>query len=122
MQTLTREEHAALVAQLEADEARIRAAVGAADTPPASPKQPEAQDQVDLADDEVMQRQDDAMLDHYRTELADIEAARARLKAGRYGICTECQLAIPYSRLQAYPTARRCMACQRRYEQLFARD
>ncbi|WER44694.1 TraR/DksA C4-type zinc finger protein [Cupriavidus sp. WKF15] len=121
MQTLTRRELAALVAQLEADEARIRAAVGAADTPLASPKQPEAQDQVDHADDEAMQQQDDAMLNHYRAELADIQAARVRMKDGQYGICTECQQAIPYSRLQAYPTANRCMACQRRHERPFAR-
>ncbi|CAG9166026.1 RNA polymerase-binding transcription factor DksA [Cupriavidus laharis] len=122
MHALTKQEQAALAAQLDADEARVRAAVGSADSPLAPMGQAEARDEADLAEEEVIHRQDDAMLEHYRMELADIEAARARMKAGQYGICTDCGQAIPYSRLQAYPTAKRCTACQSRHEHLYARD
>ncbi len=49
-------------------------------------------------------------------ELTDVEAALARIAAGRYGICLECGDAIAPDRLQAWPTAKRCIACQTRYE------
>jgi RNA polymerase-binding transcription factor DksA len=49
-------------------------------------------------------------------ELRDIAAAEARLAAGRYGICIDCGTAIGFKRLDAYPTAKRCIACQQRRE------
>lgn len=55
-------------------------------------------------------------------ELRDIDAAFARVKAGSFGICTDCGADIPPQRLLAYPTAKRCTACQERHEQLFAQE
>ncbi len=46
-------------------------------------------------------------------ELQDILAAEARLAAGTYGICIDCEEPVPYARLSAYPTAKRCIRCQR---------
>ncbi|MGX6566661.1 TraR/DksA C4-type zinc finger protein [Cupriavidus necator] len=54
--------------------------------------------------------------------LADIDAARARMQHGQYGACIDCGEPIPFSRLQAYPTAKRCTACQSRRERLYARQ
>lgn len=45
-------------------------------------------------------------------ELQDIIAAESRLAAGTYGACIDCSLPIPYARLAAYPTAKRCLRCQ----------
>ncbi|MCC7326839.1 MAG: TraR/DksA C4-type zinc finger protein [Burkholderiales bacterium] len=45
-------------------------------------------------------------------ELQDIIAAQARLAAGTYGTCIDCGTPIPYARLTAYPTAKRCLHCQ----------
>jgi RNA polymerase-binding transcription factor DksA len=45
-------------------------------------------------------------------ELADVEAALARMSAGTYGECTDCGEAIAPARLRAYPAATRCIACQ----------
>ena len=45
-------------------------------------------------------------------ELRDILAAERRLAAGTYGACIDCGDAIPYARLAAYPTAKRCVRCQ----------
>ena len=45
-------------------------------------------------------------------ELREIEAALARVKAGRYGICAECGAPLPLARLGALPYARNCMACE----------
>ncbi len=48
--------------------------------------------------------------------LREVEAAQERMKEGWYGRCEECQEEIPYERLDAYPTARRCMLHQELYE------
>jgi len=45
-------------------------------------------------------------------EVRDIVAAEARIAAGRYGVCIDCAALIGYSRLAAYPTAKRCLQCQ----------
>ena len=49
-------------------------------------------------------------------ELRDIVAAEARLAAGTYGLCSDCGVPIPYARLAAYPTAKRCLRCQQHHE------
>lgn len=49
-------------------------------------------------------------------ELRDIAAAEERMAAGRYGICIDCGTQIGFKRLDAYPTAKRCIACQERRE------
>ncbi|WP_395700010.1 TraR/DksA family transcriptional regulator [Aquabacterium sp.] len=49
-------------------------------------------------------------------ELREIDAALARLAAGRYGLCTECGEPIEAARLQVQATAARCMGCQRAAE------
>lgn len=49
-------------------------------------------------------------------ELQDIFAARKRMADGTYGICIDCGVAIPYGRLEAYPTAKRCLECQQKHE------
>ncbi len=50
-------------------------------------------------------------------ELADVELALERLQAGRYGSCVDCGAQIPEARLDAYPTAKRCLPCQQKHEQ-----
>jgi phage/conjugal plasmid C-4 type zinc finger TraR family protein len=45
-------------------------------------------------------------------ELRDIVAAEARIAAGTYGTCIDCGAPIPFARLAAYPTAKRCLRCQ----------
>ncbi len=49
-------------------------------------------------------------------ELRDIEDALERIAEGSYGTCTTCGKDIPLPRLQAQPTARRCVACQEQFE------
>jgi len=61
-----------------------------------------------------------AVVDRHLEELRDLEAAQLRLAMGSYGTCADCGGHIGYRRLSAYPTAKRCMACQERYEQSHA--
>ena len=49
-------------------------------------------------------------------ELQDIHAAQARLADGTYGVCIDCGEPVPFARLLAYPTAKRCLACQQTHE------
>jgi RNA polymerase-binding protein DksA len=53
-------------------------------------------------------------------ELQMLEAARARMKEGSYGICINCGQDIGYARLRANPAAERCIQCQTLYEKTHA--
>ena len=57
-----------------------------------------------------------AINEHETAELGDIEAALERIQAGTYALCTDCGVGIPSARLNAYPTAKRCIVCQTRKE------
>jgi DnaK suppressor protein len=61
----------------------------------------------------ISERNDEfAMNEHETAELGDIDAALERIQAGTYGICADCGVSIPPARLNAYPTAKRCIDCQ----------
>ena len=45
-------------------------------------------------------------------ELRDIDGALQRIATGTYGICIRCGEPIGRARLEAYPTAKRCLTCQ----------
>jgi DnaK suppressor protein len=49
-------------------------------------------------------------------ELTEVEAALARIADGSYGTCSDCGDAIGWPRLNAQPTAERCIACQEKLE------
>ncbi|MGR8942566.1 MAG: TraR/DksA family transcriptional regulator [Gammaproteobacteria bacterium] len=53
---------------------------------------------------------------HYLLEIRDIESALLRIAEDEYGICIDCDRPIYFKRLLSYPTAKRCLACQRLYE------
>jgi RNA polymerase-binding protein DksA len=61
-----------------------------------------------------------AEVDRDVVELRLIDSALQRLSAGTYGICTNCEQAIPMARLEAEPTAVRCVQCQELYEKTHA--
>jgi RNA polymerase-binding transcription factor DksA len=43
--------------------------------------------------------------------IEEIDAALARIAAGRFGTCTRCAEAIPVARLEVRPFAATCVAC-----------
>ncbi len=63
-----------------------------------------------------------AIIDRHVREIRDIEAARARIKDGSFGTCIDCRAEIGFDRLLAYPTAKRCFACQRQHEKTYAHE
>lgn len=52
-------------------------------------------------------------------ETRDIDAAMRRIATRSYGTCVDCGEAIDPNRLEAYPTAKRCLTCQRSHELRF---
>lgn len=75
-----------------------------------------AADRLDEALMEIALSTDYAIVRQDVEDVRDIVAARKRLAAGSYGTCTDCGQEIGYERLQAYPTAKRCIRCQREHE------
>jgi len=47
-----------------------------------------------------------------REQLNDIEMALGKCDAGTYGLCSDCHQPILLARLEAIPTATRCVPCQ----------
>lgn len=54
--------------------------------------------------------------DRLSERLAAIDEALDRLARGEYGLCVECGEPIPLARLEAVPSARRCVECAERVE------
>src|SRR5688572_31922681 len=57
-----------------------------------------------------------AEIDRDAGELRRIDTALARINEGSYGQCESCGQEIPQARLQAEPTALRCVQCQELFE------
>lgn len=73
-------------------------------------------DRLDEALREIAQEAPYAIVRQNVQDVQDIEGARQRIAAGTYGICIDCGGDIGYERLLAYPTAKRCIRCQREHE------
>jgi RNA polymerase-binding protein DksA len=63
-----------------------------------------------------------AIVDRQVREMRDIEAALRRVRDGEYGVCIDCGTEIGVARLQAYPTAKRCIVCQEKRERDYAQE
>jgi len=63
-----------------------------------------------LADDRII------AIEKEVAEQADVVAALARITDGTYGACIDCGDNIGVKRLEAWPTAKRCIRCQTHYE------
>lgn len=61
-----------------------------------------------------------AVIDNHVREVREIELALNRVRDGSYGICEDCGEDIALERLEAYPTATRCIQCQRKHEANYA--
>jgi DnaK suppressor protein len=73
-------------------------------------------DVADAAFDASGEEISSALAELESKELAQIERALARLKAGTYGKCEVCTAKIPVARLNALPFSTQCVKCQRESE------
>lgn len=56
-----------------------------------------------------------------RKELVAVERAIAKLSGGNFGVCEDCDEAIPAKRLMVLPEARLCARCQEYEERVQSR-
>jgi DnaK suppressor protein len=61
-----------------------------------------------------------AEIDRDVDELRRISTALRRAADGSYGLCEDCDAVIPVQRLEAEPTALRCIRCQELFEKTHA--
>ena len=73
-------------------------------------------DETDLAASEVNQNLVFKLRDRERQLLAKIDEALARMDAGVFGLCEECEENIEPRRLEARPVSTMCIACKERQE------
>ena len=58
----------------------------------------------------------DSLNESEQGQVAEIEAALARIANGSYGRCEDCDERLEPARLQSVPSARRCFACETAHE------
>ncbi len=80
----------------------------------------EVTDSADQAAADLLSDLDSAEISRDLGDIRALEAATARLAAGTYGRCVDCQTDIPVARLRAQPAAARCVACQETHEKTYA--
>jgi DnaK suppressor protein len=73
-------------------------------------------DVLDRSDVEEAWFAKERMSKHWRLELLQIDNSLARIEAGTFGICEECDAEIPVKRLRVRPDATLCLYCQEAYE------
>lgn len=73
-------------------------------------------DAYDLASEERDRDISLILSDRDRAKMQAIDEALARIAAGTYGICEECELDIAEERLKALPFTRLCVTCQAEQE------
>ena len=72
---------------------------------------------ADLGTDNFEQDFTLGLLQNQEQALTEIGEALERIRRGTFGLCEECQGAIPKARLKALPYARHCVACARKLQQ-----
>lgn len=69
------------------------------------------------SEEQAIGRENDEVLEYLehtsREEIRQLQEALARIDAGTYGVCTQCEGEIPEQRLAALPYTLTCIACAR---------
>jgi DnaK suppressor protein len=65
---------------------------------------------------------DNTMVQRHINEVHAIDHALDRIDEHSFGLCSDCGGEIAYARLEAFPTATRCIACQTVHERTFAHE
>jgi DnaK suppressor protein len=115
-----KERHELLLHRAEQLRRELQAARESAQ-PAASAAGTEVEDLKDRAAQSEASVVGDAEQERDRDELAQVEAALARLAAGRYGECADCGEPIGEARLAAMPAADCCAGCQAERERAHGR-
>ena len=80
---------------------------------------PQVGDEADAGEERFRNGLEHAELQRDQEELRDIQQARERMADGSYGHCMDCGRDIPFERLKAQPSTKRCVDCQAAYEKKY---
>lgn len=83
-----------------------------------SGKQSYSNHMADIGSDAMEQEQAFLHASQGTDYLISLEAALKRIEKGTYGICEDCGEKIPPKRLEAYLSARLCVACKSKREKM----
>jgi DnaK suppressor protein len=123
MDHLTPTQIATLRTKLEAERERLAKRHADDATELAQTVTAEPGDIEDAAADEAGSFRSNTLRERERVQLAEIEAALARMDDGTYGICEDTDEPIPYRRLEIEPTTRFTVAAlEQRERERGARD
>lgn len=64
---------------------------------------------------------DQFVLSQLNKKIAALSTSIALINGNAYGICVDCKKAISSERMKAHKTAKRCVPCQERHEQIGGR-
>ena len=79
--------------------------------------QAEVDPDIDEADPDMSLRTvTAALLNNARRKIASIEQALSQVKSGGYGVCQGCGEQIDPERMEIFPQATHCVACQQKEE------
>ena len=120
MRYLTIEQRESLQRKLSDRAAALRDEIAAALRRSGSPEAIGLVNHLDEIDDEAVADLESSIeiaeIERDLSELRRTQGALQRLHTPDYGICADCGADIPYSRLNAEPSATRCVACQTKAE------
>ncbi len=107
--------------KLMAERDRLRTEIDKGTEELATKGTPDPREPGDVAEED---RQDDeaaGTMEVSQSRFKEVEDAIARIDAGTYGRCVDCRGWVARDRLEALPTAPRCVPCQEAYEKRRAR-
>ncbi|HXX85147.1 MAG TPA: TraR/DksA family transcriptional regulator [Casimicrobiaceae bacterium] len=120
MEPLSEREHDTLSRRLAARREELRTEVQKQLANSDDPRISGFADELAAAEDwvlaDILADTDLAMVTRDIAELGEVEAALGRVADGSYGTCSSCGEPIGWPRLNAQPTAQRCIRCQEAFE------
>jgi len=114
---------AGLKTLLEQQERELRAAITAEKAAAGAQRSEMASSAHDRGDEavaDVLADTDSSLASRHFEEWRAVGRALDRIARGEYGTCVDCSEPIAAARLQAAPSAERCVACQERHDHAYA--
>ena len=82
---------------------------------------PDPREDADIAEETWEDEEVTRTVEVLQARFRQIEEALERIRSGACGVCIDCKRAIPRERLEAVPSAIRCVSCQEKHEAKTAR-
>ncbi len=109
-----------LLAERERILAHARADIAQLNQHPLSEIAGDVPDEGDASVAATVSAFESAMIRRELAQVHDIDSTLQRMEEREFGLCSDCGEPIAKARLKAFPTATRCIECQRLHERMYA--